>query len=34
MPEHYHIPIDLMAIEVHISNRAALEELVKSYQFD
>lgn len=35
MHEHYHIPMeDLMAIEVHIANRQALDELAKSYQFD
>ncbi len=35
MPDHYHIPMeDLMAIEVHTSNRQALEELAKTFAYE
>lgn len=35
MSDNYHIPIeDLMAIEVQINTKGALEELVKTYQYD
>lgn len=35
MNDHFHIPMeDLMAIEVQMSNKPALEALAKSFQFD